>query len=317
MLLRRRESCCGAPSRGFTLVELLVVIAIIGILVALLLPAVQAAREASRRSSCSNNLKQIGLAVHNYHDTFNAFPPANHTPGACCGTPSYTNWAISILPFLENNPLHDQYNHTLFNEDPTNKLVREALVKTYACPSEPGTDRLEFPESGPGAGLQYRPGSYRAMNGRSDGNGWFDNSDYTNLPAHFKGVLHTIGVNGLECERFGSILDGSSNTFLVGEYGTKTNPRRRTFWAYAYTSYSNSSAVPESRALLNDYNRCVTIGGAGGSNTCKRAWGSFHPGGVMFVLCDGSVRFLSRTIDLNVFAGAATIAGSESANLPN
>ena len=106
-----------ALKRGFTLVELLVVIAIIGVLVALLLPAVQSAREAARRSACQNNLKQIGLALHNYHDTFLYFPPGGITLGGCCATPSYTSWSISILPFLEQTPLADKYVYNNFNED--------------------------------------------------------------------------------------------------------------------------------------------------------------------------------------------------------
>ncbi|GIW92533.1 MAG: hypothetical protein KatS3mg110_0574 [Pirellulaceae bacterium] len=103
----------GFRRKGFTLVELLVVIAIIGILVSLLLPAVQAAREASRRMACSNNLKQLALAVHNYHDTYKVFPPGGITPGPCCSTPSAGTWTLFILPFLEQQTVADQYNFNL------------------------------------------------------------------------------------------------------------------------------------------------------------------------------------------------------------
>ena len=108
------------------------------------------------------------------------------------------------------------------------------------------------------------------------------------------------------------MTDGTSNTLMVGEYASSTTPRRGTFWAYTYTSYSNSTITPgQSRALLNDYSRCVSIGGPGGSNTCKRGFGSFHEGGIQFLLGDGSARFISENIDTNLLGGLATIQGGE------
>jgi prepilin-type N-terminal cleavage/methylation domain-containing protein len=303
-------------TRGFTLVELLVVIAIIGILVALLLPAVQAAREAARRMSCSNNLKQIGLGLHNYHDTHKRFPPGGITQGPCCGTPSYSTWTIMLLPFVEQQNLADQYNNKVYNEDPANQFVREAVVEIYNCPSDFHAGTLGKPESGPGAALDYRRGSYRAMGGRTDGSGWWDNADHVNLNPAWKGVLHTVGTGQLTSETMASITDGTANTLAVGEYTTRTNPARGTFWAYTYTSYNSSNALPEARTILADYNKCVAINGAGGSNACKRSWGSFHPGGMQFLLCDGSSRFLASTIDMYVWVSLATIAGGEAVQLP-
>jgi prepilin-type N-terminal cleavage/methylation domain-containing protein len=301
---------------GFTLVELLVVIAIIGILVALLLPAVQAAREAARRMACGNNLKQIGLALHNYHDTYKTFPPGGITQGACCGTPSYSTWSIMLLPFLEAQNLADKYNNNLYNEDPANQFVREAVVEVYNCPSDIHAGKIEKPESGPGAALDYRHGSYRAMGGRSDGSGWWDNADHVNLNQSWKGVLHTVGTGTLTSEFMAAITDGTSNTLAVGEMTTKTHSNRGTFWAYTYTSYNSSNAVPESRTLIPDYDKCVAINGAGGSNTCKRGWGSLHPGGLQFAICDGSTRFLASTIDMYVWVSLGTIGGGESVQLP-
>ncbi|QDU07520.1 DUF1559 domain-containing protein [Gimesia aquarii] len=296
---------------GFTLIELLVVIAIIAILIALLLPAVQQAREAARRSSCKNNLKQIGLALHNYHDAFRTFPPGGITVGNCCGTKSGITWGISILPQLDQASLFQQYNSNVFNEDPPNAAVREQLVVVYNCPSDDNAGKLRQPASGPGSGLQYRMSSYRAVSGKTDTSGWMDNADGSGLPENWRGLLHSIGTNSFTVEKFSTINDGTSNTIVVGEYHTKSQPRRGTFWAYTYTSYNQSSFVAQRRTLLPDYDRCVAIGGAGGSNACKRGWGSMHVGGMQVLLADGSSRFLSENIDLTLFQNLGSISGEE------
>ena len=300
---------------AFTLVELLVVIAIIGVLIALLLPAVQAAREAARRMQCSNNLKQLALGVHNHHDTKQIFPPGGVTNGNCCGTRSGTNWAIEILPYCEMETLYDQYDQNAFNEDAQNQFVREQEVEFHQCPSDPFNKLLERPASGPGSGLNYRHGSYRCVAGRSNGSGWWDNSQHTALPTNWRGPLSTVNENtgGIvrEATRFRDITDGTSNTFLIGEYATRTRSRRGTFWAYTYTSYNSSDTHDQPRTLINDYDRCVAIGGAGGSNSCKRGWGSFHPTGLLFANCDGSVAFVPETIDPIVFAGKGAMGDGE------
>ncbi len=114
-------------------------------------------------------------------------------------------------------------------------------------------------------------------------------------------------------ETFGAITDGLANTLMIGEYTTRTHETRATFWARSYTSYSMSSAaVGQPRMLLGDYDRCDAIGGTGGINPCKRAFGSQHIGSISFLRCDGSVRSVSTTIDTNtVFPGLCTIAGGE------
>ncbi len=296
--------------RGFTLIELLVVIAIIAILIALLLPAVQQAREAARRSQCKNNLKQIGLALHNYHDVANVFPPGGVTLGNCCGTRSGTNWAIAILPYLDQTPLFRRYDQDKFNEDAANTFVRTQRVPVYECPTDINIGKIERPESGPGSGLDYRHGSYRCMGGKTNGNGWWDGRQYSGLPFEWQGVLHTLdGI--LAPESFSTILDGTSNTLAVGEQHTTTHTRRGTFWAYTYTSYNSSDAVSQPRTLIADYDRCVSIGGTGGSNACKRGWGSLHVGGIQFLRCDGSAKFLNVHLDTNVFTSLATVAGGE------
>lgn len=302
---------------GFTLVELLVVIAIIGILIALLLPAVQAAREAARRSQCSNNLKQIALAIQNYHDSYKVFPPGEITPGACCGTQSYAGWAICILPFMEQQSLSDQYNDLAVNEDSSNAFVREQIVSAYACPTDDGATALEEPASGPGSNLDYRHGSYRAVGGSHwnertqtvDTNGWWDDCGNTLAP-ELKGIMPCVADYGntRQCMKMASVRDGTTNTLLVGEQVADRTTDRGTFWAYSYTSYNSSDAYPQSNTILS-YDDCGT------SNQCKRGWGSYHPGGLQFAMADGSVQFVSETIDIYLFNNLATARGEELASL--
>jgi prepilin-type N-terminal cleavage/methylation domain-containing protein/prepilin-type processing-associated H-X9-DG protein len=308
-----------AVARGFTLIELLVVVAIIGVLVALLLPAVQSAREAARRTSCTNSLRQIGNAIQLYHGQASAFPAGSISPGPCCSTVSFSSWPIAILPYIEQANLYDRYSQVDPNESAINGFVRQQFVPIYSCASDLSRRSLEMPDSGPGhdLSLQYMPGSYRGVGGRSDGvTGWWDNNPrHIPLPDIWKGVFHVIDSK-LGFERMGNLTDGTSNTLMVGEYSTRMSKtlgfRRRTFWAYSYGSYNRSDVVPQSRTLLSDYDRCAATGGAGDVEPCNRAWGSFHPGVVNFLLGDGSVRGVPLSIDMALFAEAATIAGAES-----
>ncbi len=314
---------------AFTLIELLVVITIIGILIALLLPAVQAAREAARRAHCANNLKQIGLALHGYHEAKRSFPPGNiqRTAGNCPGmgepTASYStrfgNWMIAILPYIEQSALYDSYDLSYTNESPENRAVRETKVAAYVCPSDYTVDEPIVPASGPAAaaGAKYAPGSYRAVSGRSDdGMNYLDSEMMYDYDRNSRGPIHVVGVWGYGCETMAHVRDGTSNTLLVGEHSTATSPGRRTFWAYSFAYYSQSGVAAQERILWGDYDRCVEAGGIGGDNPCKRGWGSFHPGGLHFVLCDGTVRFLNSTIDVQLFADLATIDGGEVASVP-
>ncbi len=307
--------------KGFTLVELLVVIAIIGILVALLLPAVQAAREAARRSQCQNNLKQLALAVQNYvNANQGTLPPGGITEGPCCGTRSGTSWSISILPYHEEQPLYDRYDFTQFNEAPANAFVRETHLDIHKCPADVNTDTLDRPESGPGSGFQYARGSYRANTGRCRAEPycmWDSPSETIDGPPEWRGPFRTVGPypNVEDIPKMRSIVDGLSNTLFLGESMTAasslSSSRRATFWAYSYTSYNKSCVVPQTRTLLTDYQRCVDVGGPAGSNPCKRAWGSFHPGGIYFAYGDASVRPVSFSIDMLIFATLSTSAGGE------
>ena len=281
---------------------------------------------AARR--CASNLKQIGLAVQQYHSAHGSFPPGNvlKAYGFCPGGANLqsddgTNWAISILPYIEQKALFDCYDFAAYNESPPNRQVREAFVGMFACPSDSDASTLAVPGGGPASASQgniaYMPGSYRAMSGRSDGRRFLDSAELTSYPKACAGPIHAVGVLGFTTETSAHVRDGMSNTLLAGESTTRTSPEERTFWAYSYAYFSLSAAtVGQGRTLSGDYDQCVAAGGTGKEQPCKRGWGSFHPDGLHFVLCDGSVRFLGSTIDMQLFADLATIAGGEAASVP-
>ncbi len=220
---RRRAIRPESPNRGFTLVELLVVIAIIGILVALLLPAIQAAREAARRSQCSNNLKNIGLAMLNHHDSKKTFPPGNVMDNTNIGSSGYFNgWTTEIMPYAEDPALKSLYNTSLDvsrSNDAFVKQFRETQVPLYSCPSDFQME-LVVPHSGPanggntaefppgGVGIEFMTASYRANAGRGDGHvTWYlmeslppgtGKCAATGCTAGWRGPVHAILKTGVD-----------------------------------------------------------------------------------------------------------------------
>ena len=303
---------------GFTLVELLVVIAIIGVLVALLLPAVQQAREAARRMQCTNNIKQMVLASHNYHDTYGAFPIGsnqyNHT--GLVGNRGFMGWAIAILPFIEQGNLFELYDSTRDSLSSVNQAVRETSIDAYNCPSDIGVGKQLTPESGTCCSRVYATSSYRGVSGRSSGGYYWDDSQhFGNTNPTDKGVFPALTANGGQV-RFADVIDGTSNTLMFGEAQTKSYPTRGTFWANTYTSYALSSVTinyPVPSFGINDYELCnQTASDLGVSNNaCKRFFGSFHPGGMQFGRVDGSASFVPETIDLLIAGNLSTIGGGE------
>jgi prepilin-type N-terminal cleavage/methylation domain-containing protein len=350
MLLSRTACRCRKP--GFTLIELLVVIAIIAILIGLLLPAVQKTREAAARIQCTNNLKQIGIALHNHHDSRGTFPPGGMNT-AQNGTRCYTNWAIESLPYIEQENLYRQYRQNEFNETPANNAVGQQRVKTFECPSDPLVGKLELPATGPHQNRNWMHGSYRAVSSRIQyavAWGTWDTFEPWYWPRgqafqqQYRGVLHGTGVayNGVPApnytstdtrnpgvhisamggpERIASITDGTSNTLMVGECTFNDVTRRATFWAYTYASYNQSGIGPQTFHLNNRYGNntpgsgCWTPSTMYGDQMCKRAFGSNHTNVVMWVMADGSVRATPLGVDMNILGGMATIAGGEIADI--
>lgn len=328
-------TCRNRRYAGFTLVELLVVIAIIGILIALLLPAIQAAREAARRSQCSNNLKQMALAALNHHDQKSTFPPGCviSQPGGSGGASYTTGWTREIMPYAEEPALRDLYDPSIAitATTPANdpkvikaKQFRETAVPIYTCPSDFQME-LAQPESGPGSGIMFMSGSYRGNAGRGDGNvTWYLYEDIPlasakppNPTKGWRGPLHAVLAPGasppttyvLRLEKIKDIVDGTSKTMLIGE-STNTFTPRRTFWAYTWGNYLLSQPTPYAPTLWGDFKRCTAAGSYGAANrACHSGWFSNHPAGMNMALCDGSVSFLSFDIDLTTFTALGSIAG--------
>lgn len=336
----------GEPRRGFTLVELLVVIAIIGILVALLLPAVQAAREAARRMSCTNNMKQVALALHNYESTFKSLPSGgegtNYTTVPPSTTFSQLSPYIAILPYVEQSTLYDKMNLSYLYNDSRwlpNQLAAKTDVATYVCPSDPFLQNQD-------------PLGY----GKLD----YFFTVYTDIDP-VTGVRNTStrkdGALAVPATSMAAIIDGTSNTLFAIEDNGRNNPavpfntvsaypdpacngvggaigvdcmpgnlRAVYRWADPDAAGSGISGPPNSVAgalagFINQNKKPI-----GGPAACL--WSvnncglndepfSFHPGGVNASLADGSVRFLSETMNFAALRYAVTRAEGIPANWDN
>ncbi|SFI09537.1 DUF1559 domain-containing protein [Planctomicrobium piriforme] len=306
---------------GFTLIELLVVIAIIAILIALLLPAVQQAREAARRSQCKNNLKQIGLAMHNYHDVANFLPIASMTG---TGTTSSTGgqsgyvWMRYIMPYMDQTALYNSWNEGLIytdNATRTNGLTNYDILKTTVvgllCPSD-----IRFKAWNNVLNYNY---------GVNLGNTFIDNASFAGTPAvtaqggSFK---YGGGATGV-CYNLRDIIDGTSNTLMVSEFkaGQVANDIRGLIWYQPNVGFSTftgpNSTVGDwiggtwCTAAANTTTMPCALTAPAGVTNVYLASRSQHAGGVQTLMCDGAVRFFSNSIDINTWRSLSSRAGGE------
>lgn len=310
------------PRRGFTLVELLVVIAIIGILVALLLPAVQSAREAARRMQCTNNLKQIGLALANYEVAKRTYPPGAFWKYHPDSHPLKGSVLLHILPFIEQQNVYDLVDFKQFNvEKQTTPVpfstVSGTIISSYQCPSDDhpkrfGTNAVSNygasrgptrVENNPDHSCSH-PFSTFAMNSFSD--------DIKNIP----GVFSRMGVDDGVATAVSDVRDGLSNTIFFGEVRPKCSAHFSAGW-----SRSNSGQGYCTTIIPINYDSCdregVKTGCARHNNwNTEVGFKSLHPGGAHVLLGDGSVQFLTDTIDHQLFQYLGAKADGKVINLP-
>ncbi len=307
--------------RGFTLIELLVVIAIIAVLIGLLLPAVQRVREAGNRTKCANNLKQVALACHAYHDALGKFPastlynPAGDAP----------NWGFlaRLLPYVEKNNLYNQA------KIPSNYLVQSQgeiayQVNTFLCPSDPISNQ------GPRGGdvcVGFVPAgltNIKGVTGANWGGGPVGSPTWLGTDAqwvnpdrrgNYDGMGHGDGIlwdqflfrGEQPTVRIADIADGTSNTFMLGEVDAARCEENN--WAHAFDAVATCAIDPNAKRADGTYydpdDKWNTLG-----------FSSLHPGGLQFALADGSVRFISNDIPRAIYRAMATRAGGEVVQLP-
>jgi prepilin-type N-terminal cleavage/methylation domain-containing protein len=301
--------------KGFTLVELLVVIAIIGILIALLLPAVQAAREAARRTQCSNNVKQMVLALHNYHDVYKTFPFGHLYRGDFDGNTTNNNggsgfgWAWSILPFCEQGPLFNQFVAELPIGESTlsnNLTLMQTPLELFSCPSD--TKPLQYDD---GAIPNSATASYQGAG--TSYNGW-DTTAVGGNPnkLRYNGIFDRDSRGGPT--RFRDIQDGTTNTFAVAETKWPMDSNRRNRSRIYGASDQALYCTGASNALMVNGQWQINWTAAEGNPNPHRTAGSSHPGGAQFGMSDGSVRFISETIQ---HTATAWINNANAYDLPN
>ncbi len=322
-----RQRLRAVVTKGFTLIELLVVIAIIAVLIALLLPAVQQAREAARRTQCKNNLKQLGLALHNYHDTYLMFPI--NTENWQAGGGNTASWMARILPYIDQAPLYNQLSwnggdrFTFPNQVVGGKAICQYTMPGFMCPSSPTppiTSQSFGYDNGNGRDGNAAKTDYDgnmgwawtgwkdcgAFGGNANGSPWVDRSREAGH-AEFAGNEGCFFYSGAFRCAIRDITDGTTNTVIVAENhnwrrgkGFPGEDNKAGAWAVTigsstpiYTSINDARAVNQP-----DDSRCTT-------------WSSVHVGGAHGLMSDGSTKFINENLDINVLRGVVTRARGE------
>ena len=298
-MIRPRSLRPRSSRSAFTLIELLVVIAIIGVLIALLLPAVQQAREAARRVQCTNNLKQLALAALNYESSQGTLPPGAFTRNASNGG---SRWGFSVfvhlLPQMEQKPLFDAINFSQGAFSGTNITVAGVGISALWCPSDGDVQNLKVNNPGnfvdpPASGTWYQAyTSYGGVVGTWNLSIKLTDPTFTQRQANFTGLIHGHGAH-----KVAEATDGMSNTFLFGEHvHSKFNPGDELYYHWWNSGYW-TDALLELYYPPNAYNKVLSVNSSSDVDYIAMNPASYHPAGVNMAMADGTVRFIKESID--------------------